>query len=313
MTTGDDGRPAARPRTDGAAVPPGPVDGAIVDCHVHVFDPGFPFAADRTYTPGPATVADLRAFLAGLGVARAVLVQPSVYGDDNACLVAALAALGPAVARGIAVIDPATVPDDALTALARAGVVGVRVNLHTRGQDGIQDRGRAAVAAVAETIGRVAPLGFAVQLFVDLALVPALADTIAAAPVPVVLDHFAGARAAAGPGQPGLDVLLDLLAAGRVWIKLSGVYRAGREAPDYPDLAPLARRLIAANPDRLVWASDWPHTGGGAERAGRAATDIEPFRTVDDHRALAVLAEWAGDATTTKKILVDNPTRLFRF
>ncbi|RAI44333.1 amidohydrolase family protein [Rhodoplanes roseus] len=283
-------------------------DGAV-DCHVHVFDPRRPFAAERTYTPGPATVADLTAFLRGLSLTRAVLVQPSVYGDDNRALVDALQALGPATARGVAVIDPDRVTDDGLRELARAGVTGVRVNLHTRGED----REKAAVDAVARTVRRVAPFDMAVQIYTELALVAALEETIAASPVPVVLDHFAGAQAEAGPAQPGFSAVLRLLDAGRAWVKLSAAYRAARDAPDYPSLAAIAHALIAANPDHLVWASDWPHTGGGAGRAARSPTDIEPFRTIDDAGALALLASWTHDDAVHRRILVDNPVRLFRF
>jgi predicted TIM-barrel fold metal-dependent hydrolase len=295
---------------DSTVAHPG-VSGAV-DGHVHVFDPRFPFAPARTYTPPAATVADLRAHLARLGVDRTVLVQPSVYGDDNRALLDALDALGPAVARGIAVIDPAAVTDRQLRALRDAGVVGVRVNLHTKGED----RGQAAVAAVAQTARRIAAFDMVVQIYVDLALVAALEETIAAAPVPVVLDHFAGARVEPDhpdPAPPGHAALLRLLGDGRVWIKLSAPYRAARQAPDYPELAPLARTLVATNPDRLVWASDWPHTGGGEERQGREPTDIEPFRQVDDARTLALLAAWTGGDATRTKILVDNPARLFRF
>ncbi|NVO14377.1 MAG: amidohydrolase family protein [Rhodoplanes sp.] len=285
-----------------------------VDGHVHVFDPRFPFAEARSYTPPAATVDDLRAHLASLGVDRAVLVQPSVYGDDNRALLDTLEQLGPTTARGIAVIDPATVTDDQLRTLRDAGVVGVRVNLHTKGED----RAQAVVAAVAQTAQRVAPFDMVVQIYADLALVAALEDTIAASPVPVVLDHFAGARVEPGRSEsnrapPGHAALIRLLGDGRVWIKLSAPYRAARQAPDYPELAPLARTLITTNPDRLVWASDWPHTGGGDERQGRKPTDIEPFRQVDDARTLALLAAWAGDDATRTKILVDNPARLFRF
>lgn len=298
-------------RPDDSIVARHGVSGAV-DCHVHVFDPRFAFVAGRSYTPGAATVADLQAHLAGLGVDRTVLVQPSVYGDDNRALLGALEELGPTVARGIAVIDPAAVTDQALRALRDAGVTGVRVNLHTKGED----REQAAVAAVAQTARRVAAFDMVVQIYVDLALVAALEETIAASPVPVVLDHFAGARVEPGrPEQvpPGQAALLRLLGAGRVWIKLSAPYRAARQAPDYPELAPLARTLVATNPDRLVWASDWPHTSGGEERQGRKPTDIEPFRRIDDARTLALLATWAGNGTTHTKILVDNPARLFRF
>ncbi|MGW1420159.1 amidohydrolase family protein [Bradyrhizobium manausense] len=280
------------------------------DCHVHVFEPDrFPFAEPRTYTPGAASVTDLQSFRRGLGVDRLVLVQPSVYGDDNRCLLNGLRELGPGISRGIAVIDPDRIRDADLTKLTQGGVVGVRVNLNVKGED----RAAAAVAAVAKTMARVARPGLAVQIYVDLPLVEPLAETITASPVPVILDHFAGAKAALGPEQPGFATLLRLLDTGKVWVKLSAAYRASQRAPDYDDVAVLARTLIAANPERLIWASDWPHTGGGAERRERKPGEIEPFRQVDDAHLLSLLSSWTDDASIDRKILVDNPARLYGF
>ena len=196
-------------------------DGAI-DCHCHVFDPArFPYDPARSYTPGTATAGELRAVHARLGISRVVLVQPSVFGTDNRCLLDGLATV--ADAQGIAVIDPAAVTDEELRTLGAAGVVGVRVNLGAAaaGQEG------AAREAVARTLARVTPLGLLVQLYVDLPLVAALADVITASPVPVVLDHLGGARADHGMDHPDLDVLLTLLAAGKV--VLSGLAPEGTQ------------------------------------------------------------------------------------
>lgn len=292
-----------------AQSPSRPPPGSI-DCHVHVFDePRFPFAADRSYTPGKATTADLQAHLAKLAIDRAVLVQPSVYGTDNRCLVDALASLGKARARGVAVIDAATVKDDELSSLKQAGVSGVRVNLTVRGEE----RAAAAVAAVSQAVARIAPFNLVVQAYVDLALAEALEPIIAQSPVPIVLDHFAGAKAEAGISQKGFESLLRMLRSGKVWVKLSAPYRASTAGPGYTDLDPIVKAMIGANPDRLVWASDWPHTGGGAERQGRKATDIEPFREVDDVSVLSLLARWSPDEGLHKKVLVTNPERLFGF
>lgn len=280
------------------------------DCHVHVFEPDrFPYAEPRTYTPGTASVEQLQSFRRALDVDHLVLVQPSVYGDDNRCLLNALRELGLVVARGIAVIDPDGISDANLRTLKEGGVVGVRVNLSAKGED----RAAAAIAAVSKTISRVASAELAVQVYVDLPLIESLANIVAASPVPVILDHYAGADAELGVEQPGFTALLRLLDSGKVWVKLSAAYRASRRTPDYEDVAPLARTLIAANPDRLMWASDWPHTGGGAERRERKPGEIEPFRQVDDAHLLSALASWTGDATALRKILVDNPARLYGF
>ena len=286
-----------------------PLPAGATDCHCHIFDPArFPYAADRSYTPGQATLDDQKFFHAGLGVSRIVLVQPSIYGTDNRCLLDGLIKLG-GVARGIAVIDVKTVTDGELIALQSAGVVGVRVNLEVKGVD----RASSTVDAVVSVIRRVAPFGLAVQIYVDLKLVEALAETIAASPVPIILDHFGGAQARLGLDQPGLATLLGLLQTDKLYVKLSAPYRASRDAPDYADLAPIAQAFIRANPDRLVWASDWPHTGGGVDRAARKPSDVEPFRTVDDVHVITLLSTWAGNTDTQRRILVDNAARLFRF
>ncbi|MEP9377465.1 amidohydrolase family protein [Aquabacter sp. CN5-332] len=278
------------------------------DCHVHVFDPArFPLAAHRTYTPGIASIAALEGLLASLGVARTVLVQPSVYGDDNSCLLEALHHLGER-ARAVIVIDPETVTDAQLRDFHDAGARGVRVNLESKGET----RTTAARDAFIATAARVAGHGFAVQIYADMSLLTGLADAIAAAPVQVVLDHFAGAKAERGPDQPGFAELLDLFATGHVWVKLSAPYRASRD-PSHADLAPIARAMIAARPDRLVWASDWPHTGGGKDRALLGPEAVEPFRTIDDMAALRELAGWCGEERIFQRILADNAAQLFDF
>jgi predicted TIM-barrel fold metal-dependent hydrolase len=150
-----------------------------------------PYVADRNYTPGAASVGDLRAFLASLGIGRVVLVQPSVYGADNACLLDALDQLGPDVARGIAVIDPGQATDAELGRMHRAGVRGVRVNLEVRREE----RGATAAEAIRAAARRVAPLGWALQVYADLRVIGSVSRDLGDLPVPVILDHFAGARA----------------------------------------------------------------------------------------------------------------------
>ncbi len=285
-----------------------PIPAGACDCHVHVFEPArFPLAEGRSYTPGLASVAMLEAHLEALAIDRLVLVQASVYGADNSCLLDALARLE-GRARAVAVIDPQTVTGTELRTLYSAGVRGVRVNLESKGET----RATAALDAFTATTARVADHGFAVQIYADMGLLPSLAETIAASAAPVILDHFAGARAERGPQQPGLAELLDLLATGKVWVKLSAQYRASA-LPDRADLAPIARAMIDARPDRMVWASDWPHTGGGKDRALRGPLAVEPFREIDSADALRTLKSWCGDDDIFKRILADNAARLFDF
>src|SRR5262249_21303777 len=128
----------------------------------------------------------------------------------------------------------------------------------------------------------------------------------------IVFDHFGGAQAALGVNQPGFAALINLVRAGRAYVKISAVYRASVQAPDYADAAPLARALVDANPQRVLWGSDWPHPSGGAT-GGRAATEVSPLVQIDDGRVLNQLAVWVPDAATRRTILVDNPARLYGF
>jgi predicted TIM-barrel fold metal-dependent hydrolase len=125
----------------------------------------------------------------------------------------------------------------------------------------------------------------------------------------VVFDHFGGAQAAAGVDQPGFSDLLALVKSGKVYVKISGAYRASKLGPDYPDAAPLARALIAANADRIVWGTDWPHPNS----EGGSTTKVSPLFQIDDGRLLNQLPVWAPDAAVRRKILVDNPARLYGF
>ncbi|MGA7329214.1 MAG: amidohydrolase family protein [Rhodomicrobium sp.] len=140
----------------------------------------------------------------------------------------------------------------------------------------------------------------------------ALQEHFSQVPMPVVFDHFAGAKAALGVDQPGFGAVLALVKAGKAYVKISGAYRASTNPPDYADTAPLARALIQANPDRIIWGTDWPHPDP-ASVPGRNATDIAPPIQVDDGRVFNLLAEWAPDAALRHRILVDNPTRLYGF
>ncbi len=277
------------------------------DCHVHVFGPAgrFPYAPGRAYTPGDASIAELQALHRALGIERVVIVQASPFGSDNACTLDALRRIGPC-ARGVAVID-ANTTDAQLAGMHTAGVRGVRVNLETAGQHDPA----AARRMLAEAAARVAPLGWHVQVFTSLAVITSLHDAILALPTTLVIDHFGRAPAALGAGGPGFDVLLSLVAIGKVYVKLSAPHRVS-QALDCVDVAPLARALIAANPERMVWGSDWPHPGA-TPGVTRRPDVIEAFTPVDDGRALNRLDEWAGNAATLEKILVHNPARLYDF
>jgi predicted TIM-barrel fold metal-dependent hydrolase len=277
------------------------------DCHVHIFGPAdrFPYSTDRVYTPGPASVDDLLALHGALGLHRVVIVQPSPYGADNSCLLDALRRLGER-ARGVAVIDGATT-EAALRRMDQAGVRGVRVNLETRGQRDPAVAGELLDRAAS----RAARLNWHVQAYASLSVLAALHDMIMTLPARLVVDHFGKAPAEAGITTPCFGVLLSLLRRGKIYVKLSAPYRISERA-DYTDAGPIARALIEANPDQVVWATDWPHPGG-SPGIGRDSAHIEPFRPEDDGRALNRLRTWAAGEEQVRKILVETPARLYDF
>ncbi|HTQ33338.1 MAG TPA: ROK family protein [Stellaceae bacterium] len=304
--------PRAAGRTIVASQPKTPVGFRVpsgaCDCHVHVFGTAdeFPFVPVRGYTPPPASADELLTLQNTLGLSRVVIVQPSVYGADNSCTLNGMRRLGAERARGVAVIDDAT-SKDALQDMHAAGIRGVRVNLETGGVSDPDISRRNLKTAVA----RVAPLGWHVQVYTRLSVVEAVYDDVMKSSAPIVFDHFGGAQAADGVDQPGFAALLALVRAGKAYVKVSGHYRSSTKAPAFDDVAPLARALIAANPDRIVWGTDWPHPHHAD--SGKELTELTPSFDIDDGLSLAQLSRWAPTAATRHKILVDNPARLYDF
>jgi predicted TIM-barrel fold metal-dependent hydrolase len=278
------------------------------DCHTHIHpDPAkFPFFAGRVYTPELASPEEMSALHKALKMERVVIVTPSIYGTDNSATLFGMAARG-ATARGVAVIDDKTSESD-LDAMGKAGIRGIRLNLAT---GGVNDPtvGRPRFSAAVE---RIKARGWHVQLFTSLAMITAIKDLVATSPVPVVFDHFGGAQAALGVGQPGFADLVELVKSGKAHVKISGAYRASKLGPDYADATPLAQALIAANADRIVWGTDWPHPDS-VTPPGKQISDVTPLFQIDDGRLLNQLPVWTPDAGARKKILVDNPARLYGF
>jgi predicted TIM-barrel fold metal-dependent hydrolase len=277
------------------------------DCHVHIFgDPArFPFSSARVYTPPVASPEELASLHKALGVQRVVIVTPSVYGTDNAATLFGIKARR-RDARGVAVIDDQT-PEGDLDAMGAAGICGIRLNLATAG---INDpaRGRERLQA---GLARVQRRRWHVQVNTTPSMIAAIKDLVLASPVPVVFDHFGGALASLGLEQPGFRDLLDLIRSGRAYVKISAAYRVSTRA-DYSDVAPLAKSLIAANVDRILWGTDWPHPDSSTT-PGRKPTDLAPALRVDDGLLLNQLAVWAPDPMIRRKILVDNPAGLYGF
>jgi len=273
------------PFTLGTAPPRLAVPAGAVDCHHHVYDPAWAVVPGGRAHPA-ARLEDHARLMRRLGVTRQVLVQPSSYGFDNDGHLAALAEAGPR-ARMVAVV-PADAPAGQLAMMAAAGVVGARANL----VQGLP-LGPADVAPLAR---RLADLGWHLQVFAHAAQIAALAPVLSACPCPVVFDHFAQLPLTDWAAHPAWGVVVDLLQAGRGWVKLSSPYSLDQAKP--AAIARLARALVAAAPERMVWGTNWPHPN---------ATAIP-----DDAALLDQLADWASPAQA-EAILATNPAALYGF
>ena len=296
-----------------AAQPATPVNfdvpAGACDCHTHIHGDmrEFPMSPGRVYTPEPALPSEMSELHRSLGMQRVVIVTPSVYGTDNSATLMGMKARG-RDARGVAVIDDKT-PESDLDVMQRAGIRGIRINLATGAAkpDPVVARKR-----FDDAVQRVKARGWHVQMYVTLPVISAIKDVVAASSVPVVFDHFGRAEASLGTEQPGFADLLRLVHSGKAYVKISGAYRISKQAPDFPDAAPFARALIAANAERILWGTDWPHPHSDP-MAGFGAMDVRPYFQIDDGRLLNQLPVWAPDAAIRKRILVDNPARLYGF
>jgi predicted TIM-barrel fold metal-dependent hydrolase len=278
------------------------------DCHTHVFGPvaRYPYAEDRAYTPADASLEDMQRLHRHLGIERVVIVQPSPYGIDNRATLNAARQLGTR-ARVVAVI-PATIDAAELERLDDAGVRGVRLNLATLG---VSDP-ETIWSVIAALAPKLTDHGWHLQLFTSLEVIKSLAERLSRLDTTLVFDHFGGALAAKGAGQSGFRDLTGMMRTGQAYVKLSASYRVtARAQHDHDDVDALAETLIQANPDRVLWGSDWPHPGG--HRDGRNVALVQPFQTVDNGRALDRLARWARTDDRLERILVRNPARLYGF
>ena len=278
------------------------VPAGACDCHTHIHgDPAkFPWFSGRTYTPEMALPAEMTALHKALHIQRVVIVTPSVYGPDNSATIYGMRARGKD-ARGVAVIDDKTTDAD-LDRLAKLGFKGIRLNLSTAGvNDPNVARERFLKAAE-----RVKSRNWHVQLNTTLPVIAAMKDALAASPVPIVFDHYGNANEELGVSQPGFSDLVSLVKSGKAYVKIS-VTAGPRQ--NYAYFTPLAQALIAANVDRCIWGTNWPHpnsVNGSTEK-------VSPLWQVDDGLVLNLLPVWAPDAAVRKKILVDNPARLYEF
>jgi predicted TIM-barrel fold metal-dependent hydrolase len=303
-----------------AAQPSTPVNFTVphgaCDCHAHIFgDPQeFPFATPRSYTPEIASVEEMRALHRALHTPRVVIVETSVYGTDGRCTIDAVKQQAPN-ARGVIAIAENTT-NEQLDEIHRDGIRGIRVDLDSGpgvvndfvGATRLPFDPEVARQRVKAAIERIKGRPFHIELSTHLPVIEAIKDEVMASPVPISFNHFGGAQAARGVTQPGFDTLLGLLHSGKAYAKVSGPYRISKQEPDYPDVTPLAKALIAANPRRVIWGTDWPHPAA----SGRPITEVTPFWQIDDGRDFNQLATWT-DTSKLKLILVDNPARLYGF
>jgi predicted TIM-barrel fold metal-dependent hydrolase len=262
------------------------------DSHMHIYDSRFPAAPTAKLRPGDATVDDYRRLQQRLGTTRNVVVTPSTYGTDNACTLDAMAKLG-ASARGVAVVDT-SVTDAELKRLNDLGVRGIRFNL-------VQS-GATTIDMLEPLSKRVNDLGWHVQIHMLADAIVENADLFQRLPSPIVFDHMGRIPQPAGVDHPAFALVLKMLEHGRTWMKLSGAYMETKvEPPSFADVSKVARAYVSAAPERMVWASDWPHP---TEKA-----DSRP----DDAILFDLLPDWAPNEAIRNRILVDNPAALYGF
>ncbi|HEV7477155.1 MAG TPA: amidohydrolase family protein [Burkholderiales bacterium] len=261
------------------------------DCHAHVFGPETPLLPKTHFVPHPCPLADYVRMLRKLGCERAVLVQPSVYGTDNGMIAAALRSkVFPLRAVAVVAHD---VSDRELEDMHAEGFRGVRINTASATK-GLKLEHAARLAE------RLRPMGWHLQFFVNLRQTPQIEEQLAKLKITIVIDHFARIGAADGLDAPPFQALLRLLRRDNCWAKVMGPYFASEQFPRYPDLAPFARAMVAAAPDRIVWGTDWPH-----------ASAREKMQNDGDYADM--LIDWVPDAAQRRAILVTNPERLYSF
>ena len=263
------------------------------DAHCHIFGPGhiYPYAPDRTYTPPDAPLARFKELQKTLGLERAVLVNASCHGNDNTVILDAIAQSGGKY-RGVANVD-ASVKDEELERLHEGGIRGIRFNFvqHLGGTPDLED--------FAELVARVRPLGWHVVLHFDAADLVRFHAMLERLPVPFVIDHMGRVPTKDGLEQRPFQVLLATLHLANCWVKISGAERIS-SGPPFADAVPFARALLTAAPDRVLWGTDWPHP------------NIKKHMP-NDGDLVDLIPLFMPDAALQRKVLVDNPQRLYGF
>jgi predicted TIM-barrel fold metal-dependent hydrolase len=284
--------PDPNPRKPRFILPP-----LACDSHAHILGPAsrYAYSPARTYTPPDALLPAYEHLLKTLGVARAVLVQPSVYGTDNTAMLDAIKA-GGAKFRGVAALAN-DISDRDIMRMHEIGVRGARLNIVD-----VKDRqpGTLPLAQLNRLAQRIKPLGWHMELLMHVDEFPELDKMLEDFPVDTVYGHFGYVKTSQGIGNPGFRALLRLMGAGKAWVKLTGPYRISAQPLPHADTDVFARALIAAAPKQVVWGSDWPHV--------HIKTPMPNNGDLCD-----LLGSWVPDETQRKQVLVDNPARLYGF
>ena len=261
------------------------------DTHMHFYDEKIP-GAPGTFLPGTFTVEQYRALQKRLGLERVIVVQANAYADDNTVMLNAMKELGKG-AKGVAVVKPG-VKDAELERLTKAGICAVRIMTLHGGMLGFD--------VMDEVMARVHPHGWHPNIQLDGRELPKYEAQIKRLPGKFVIDHTGKFLEPVAPDHPAFRSLLRLVDTGRCWVKLSAPYETSKTgAPKYEDVGKLAKALVKHAPERMMWASNWPHPS--------ARKPAPP----DDVALLDLLADWAPDPKVQKKILTDNPAELYGF
>jgi 2-pyrone-4,6-dicarboxylate lactonase len=268
------------------------------DTHAHIFGPAdkFPYAPGRGYTPPDAPVERFVALLDHLGFANGVVVQGNAHGYDNGVLLDALDRF-PRRLRGIAITDTRVRPD-VLRDWHKLGMRGLRFHLFPQKPNYVRGVGLDVFESFRETMR---DLGWVAQFFCDYRVLQGAAATLRniSREMPVIVDHFGMVPALQGVGEANFQALLKLVGDGHLHVKLSAVYRLSARYPDYADARVFHDALMRANPERLMWGTDWPHPS------------IAAAAMPDDGHLLDLFNDWTPDGDTRRRILVDTPARLF--
>jgi 2-pyrone-4,6-dicarboxylate lactonase len=285
--------PVPHPSRPRVAPPPG-----AWDTHAHIFGPSakFPYQPGRGYTPPDAPVERFIALLDRLGFANGLVVQGNAHVYDNSVVLDALTCF-PQRLRGVAITDTRIKPET-LRDWHERGMRGLRFHLFPQRPNYIRGVGLDVFELFRKTM---AELGWVVQFFCDHRMLAETAPTLRdiAREMTLIVDHLGMVPAAQGITDPNFQALLKLVGAGHAYVKLSAVYRLSTQFPDYPDAQPLHEALVRANPECLMWGTDWPHPS------------IPAAVMPDDGHLLDLFHDWTPDEQTRRRILVDTPARLF--